>query len=225
MLTKRGKIFTSLLALALISVATGVYLTYFSSFLTIKNIRVNGLQLLSEERVLEVAQISIDSPLIELNSDQIANQLLQEKIIKEVEVRKGWPDTVVIEILERTPIALTDLNTGRYLVDETGLAFNRAGPNDVHPFVFAPNDAARGLAARVSRQLPNWLRPDVSLVESYDAKQAVVILNSGRRIIWGNEFKSQEKSAVLLVLLRTDEGDIDISTVEVPVLKLPSEAD
>ena len=88
----------------------------------------------------------------------------------------------------------------------------------------APNDAARGLAARVSRELPEWLRPEVSLVESYDGKRAVVILNSGRRIIWGDEFKTQEKSAVLLVLLRTDEGDIDISTAEVPVLKLPSEA-
>lgn len=224
MLTKRGKIFISLFAFVLLAAATGVYLSYFSNLLTIKNIRVNGLQLLSEERVLELAQINIDSPLIELNSDQITTQLLREKIIKAAEVRKGWPDSVVIEIVERSPIALTDLSSGRFLVDESGMAFNRAGPNDVHPFVYAPNDVARGLAARVSRELPEWLRPEVSLVESYDGKRAVVILNSGRRIIWGDEFKTQEKSSVLLVLLRTDEGDIDISTAEVPVLKLPSEA-
>jgi len=223
-LTKRGKIFISLFAFVLLAAATGVYLSYFSNLLTIKNIRVNGLQLLSEERVLELAQINIDSPLIELNSDQITTQLLREKIIKAAEVRKSWPDSVVIEIVERSPIALTDLSSGRFLVDEAGVAFNRAGPNDVHPFVYAPNDVARGLAARVSRELPEWLRPEVSLVESYDGKRAVVILNSGRRIIWGDEFKTQEKSSVLLVLLRTDEGDIDISTAEVPVLKLPSEA-
>ena len=48
-----------------------------------------------------------------------------------------------------------------------------------------------------------------------------MILNSGRKIVWGDEFKSQDKTAVLLVLLRTNEGDIDISTVEVPVLKVP----
>ena len=222
MLTKKGKLTVTLLFLLMIFAASGIYLSYFSSALKIKSIKVNGLERLSEQRVLELAQIKIDEPLIELDSELVMNQVLQEKLIKEVEVRKGWPNTVVIEIKERKPIALTDLTDGRYLVDETGVAFTRAGPNDVHLFVSAPTEAARGLAARVAKQLPEWLVSEVAIIESFDAKRATVILTSGRKIIWGDEFRTEEKSAVLLVLLRTVEGDIDISTVEVPVLKVPN---
>lgn len=225
MLTKKGKIFLTLLILVLLATAGAIYVSYFSNLLTVKNVRVNGIERLNEQRVLDLAQVEINSPLIELNPEIVANQILQEKLVKKVDVRKGWPDTLVIEIEERSPMALTDLIDGRYLVDETGVAFSRAGPDDVHLFVFAPNEAARGLAARVSRELPAWLHPEVSRVESYDAKRATVILNSGRRIVWGDEFKTDEKSSVLKVLLRTDEGDIDISTVEVPVLKTPAAQD
>lgn len=221
MLTKRGKLTIFLVFAILLLTAFSVYLAYFSSFLTIKNLKVNGIERLTEQSVLTLAQIDLNSPLIQLDSAAVSERVLVEKLVKEVEVRKGWPDTVVIEIVERSPIALTDLADGRYLVDETGVAFTRAGPDDVHLFVNAPNDAARGLAARVARVLPEWLRPEVSRVESFDAKRATVVMNSGRRIVWGDEYKFEDKSAVLKVLLRTDQGDIDISTVEVPVLKIP----
>lgn len=225
MLTKKGQIFLAFVIAVLLAAGVGVYLSYFSNLLTVKNIRVTGIERLSEQRVLDLALVQINSPLIELNSEAVANQILQEKLVKTVQVRKGWPDTVVVEIEERTPIAFADLRDGRYLVDEAGVTFSKADEADEYLLVFAPNDAARGLAARVSRELPEWLRSEVSQVESYDAKRATLVLNNGRKIVWGDEFKTKEKSSVLLVLLRTDEGDIDISTVEVPVLKTPAAQD
>lgn len=222
MITSRAKKLIVLFALILIIFGFGIYLSYFSSWLIIKNVTITGTQQLEQSEIRAVAQVPLNSPMIELNSEEIALRVRQIDTVKSVQVRKGWPNTVVIAIGERAPIALTDLADGRYLVDETGKAFRRAGPDDVYRFVFSPNDTARGLAARVAREMPDWLVLEINRIESYDAKRATIILNSGRKIIWGDEFQSQEKTAVLRVLLRIDEGDIDISTVEVPVLKLPT---
>lgn len=221
MITGRAKKLLFIFFIILVFTGIGIYLAYFSSWLLIRNVTVTGTERLSQDEVRSVAQIKLESPMVDLNSEEIISRIRQIDTVLNVEVRKGWPDSVVIAIEERVPIALTDLADGRYLVDETGKAFRRAGPADVHLFVFSPNETARGLAARVSREMPDWLVGDINRIESFDAKRATVILNSGRKIVWGDEFKSQDKTAVLLVLLRTNEGDIDISTVEVPVLKVP----
>lgn len=223
MLTSRGKRALLVLALLIIVGVFSIYAVYFSNWLIVKEINVTGLQRLTEEEVLAKANIELNAPLIELNAENKEAEILQITTVKTVEVRKGWPNKVVVAVQERSPIALTDLTDGRYLVDDTGRAFRRAGPDDVHPFVFAPTDSARGLAARVSRVIPDWIVSEVTRIESLDAKYAILVLNSGRRIIWGDESQADQKAAVLLALLRVEEGDIDISTVEVPVLKLPAE--
>jgi cell division protein FtsQ len=223
LITGRAKKLIFIIFTILVLSGVGIYLAYFSSWLVIRNVTVTGVQRLTQDEVRAVAQIQLASPMVDLDSEEIMLRIMQIDTVKNVEVRKGWPDSVIVVVEERVPIALTDLADGRYLVDETGKAFRRAGADDVYRFVFAPNEAARGLAARVAREMPDWLIADINRIESFDAKRATVILNSGRKIVWGDEFKSQDKTAVLLVLLRTDEGDIDISTVEVPVLKVPPE--
>lgn len=222
-MTTRGKKLVAFLVVILILTGLSVYGLFFSNWFLINKISITGQSRVSEAEILNSAQIELNTPLVELESELVVSRMLEIDSIKDVEVRKGWPNSVVIAIQERTPIALTDLSDGRYLVDETGKAFSRAGPDDVFRFVYAPNDAARGLAARVSTVLPDWLLADVLLVESFNGLSATVVLNSERRIIWGDEFKSNEKSAVLKVLLRTPEGDIDVSTPEIPVLKVPAE--
>lgn len=222
-MTARGRKVVTFLLIVTLLIGVGVYGLFFSNWFLVKSVNITGQVRVSDEEILQLAQIELNSPLIELQSEAAVSRLLEIESIKSVEVRKGWPNSVVIAIEERIPISLTDLSDGRYLVDETGKAFSRAGPADVFRFVYAPNDAARGLAARVSRVLPEWLTTDVQVVESFNGLSATVVLNSGRRIIWGDEFKSNEKSAVLKVLLRTPQGDIDVSTPEVPVLKVPTE--
>jgi cell division protein FtsQ len=222
-MTTRGKRLLIFLFLTMVIAGVGVYGFYFSNWLLIKNVSIAGNSRISEEQIRNQAQIQLDTPLIDLNSEEIITALLEINSVKEVEVRKGWPDSVVIVVREREPIALTDLSDGRYLVDETGKAFHRAGPDDVYRFVFAPNEPARGLAARVAASMPDYLTGEILRIESFNGRSATIILNNGRRIIWGDEFKSQDKAAVLRVLLRTDQGDVDVSTPEVPVLKAPAE--
>jgi cell division protein FtsQ len=224
-MTSRGRAVLALLFTAALIAGAGIYGFYFSNWLLIKNITVEGNSRASDEQIIDLAQIQLDTPLIDLNTEQIISSLIEIDSVKEIEVRKGWPDSVVIVVTERVPIALTDLTDGRYLVDDTGKAFHRAGPDDVYRFVFAPNDPARGLAARVANTVPEYLVSEISRVESFNGRSATIILNSGRRIVWGDEFKSADKASVLRVLLRTDEGDIDVSTPEVPVLKTPSEVE
>lgn len=222
-MTARGKKLVAVLIVILVLTGFSIYGLFFSNWFLVNKISITGQARVAEAEILQLAQIDLNTQLIELESEAVASRILEIDSIKNVEVRKGWPNSVVIAVEERTPIALTDLSDGRYLVDETGKAFSRAGPDDVFRFVYAPNDAARGLAARVSQVLPDWIIADVRIVESFNGLSATVVLNSDRKIIWGDEFKSNEKSAVLKVLLRTPQGDIDISTPEVPVLKVPTE--
>lgn len=222
-MTTRGKRLIFILIVLLLASGAVVYSLFFSNLFLINKVTVAGLGRINETELLQLADIELNTPLINLDSVAVASQISSLKTINTVEVRRGWPNTVAIVVSERVPIALTDLADGRYLVDEAGIAFTRAGPNDVYRFVTAPNNSARGLAARVARILPEWLIGEVALVESVNGVSATVILNSGRRINWGDELKPVDKAAVLRVLLRTAAGDIDVSTPEVPVINVPIE--
>jgi len=169
--------------------------------------------------ISETAQVSLNTQLLRVPTTTVVERLKTITQIGRAEVRRGWPSTLVIEISERTPIALTDIPEGRFLVDETGFPYLPAPAEANLPLVSGPDDASRASSVLVWQSFPDWLKAEVVITNTDNPNSIWFTLTSGRKVIWGDLTKAEEKSAVLKVLRRMAGSIYDVSTPEVPVVK------
>lgn len=209
--------FISVFLLAI--VATIIYIGWYSSFLTIKKVEVRGNQVVSTDSILELAQVKPNIQLLRVNISQTSERIKTISQIKAVDVRRGWPATLVIEVVERTPLAVTDIPEGRFLVDETGLAYQPVTPDINLPLIFGSDAQNRAIGVKAWQSYPDWLKTEVVSTTVENPNSIWFLLTSGRRVDWGNLEQANEKAAVLKVLRRMAASTYDVSTPEVPVVK------
>jgi cell division protein FtsQ len=68
-------------------------------------------------RVVAPARVPGDTTLLRLPSAEIAQRLEKEPWIAEAKVRRVFPDTVQIDVVERRPVAAVDARQELWLVD------------------------------------------------------------------------------------------------------------
>lgn len=208
-----------LVALLLAIFASITYLGWYSNFLVVKKVEVRGNQVVATDSILQLAQIQPNIQLLRVNINETSQRLMTISQIKKVDIRRGWPATLVIDVVERTALAITDIPEGRYLVDENGVAYQTVTPEANFPLIFGPDDLTRSIAIKAWQSFPTWLQSEVVSTTVDDPESIWFLLNSGRRVEWGNLEKPEEKAAVLKVLRRMAASNYDVSTPEVPVVK------
>ena len=100
-----------------------------SPYLAIKEIKVGGNMRVSRAEILEMAGVNIGDNLLEINAADIKKGVRVNPWVSEVNVSKKFPDRFNIEIKERRPVALINLDS-LYLVDENGTIFKKTSMGD-----------------------------------------------------------------------------------------------
>jgi cell division protein FtsQ len=123
------------LLLALISVITvlliGGYAHVMSTpYFSIREAHVRGVKELTEKDVLTLADLRPAQNLLAVNADVIRDRVGRNPWIKDVFVGRELPRRLVIEVRERTAIALLKKEDGLYLMDNEGLVFKKLETND-----------------------------------------------------------------------------------------------
>ena len=107
----------------------------------VKRVEVKGLDRMDSLTVYAVAldQHSMAMPLVDL--DKVRGQLLQYGWIEDARISRRWPDTLVVDIVERKPAAIWQNNQKLSLIDGTGVELERVDPNAIPdlPLVIGPN--------------------------------------------------------------------------------------
>lgn len=214
---RRRIIFVILLSAAITS--TVLYIGYYSNLLIIKKIDVRGANQVPVQLITDTAQISLNTQLLRVPTSIVVERLTTISQIGRAEVRRGWPSTLVIEVTERIPLALTDTPAGRFLVDASGIAYLPAPGDANFPLISGPDDASRAVSILAWQSFPDWLKAEVVITNTDNPNSIWFTLTSGRKVIWGDLTKAEEKSAVLKVLRRMAGSIYDVSTPEVPVVK------
>lgn len=210
-------IFSLILVLAISS--TLIYIGWYSNLLIVKNVEVRGNQVVATEIITETAQISLNTQLLRVPINNVVERLQTISQIGRAEVRRGWPSTLVIDVTERVPVALTDIPEGRFLVDESGFPYLLASTEVNLPLISGPDDPSRLLSISVWQSFPDWLKAEIVSINADDASSVSMLMTSGRKVIWGDVNQSSEKSAVLKVLRRMAGSTYDVSTPQVPVIR------
>ena len=141
--------------------------------------------------------------------------------VRSVDVSRQWPDSVLIEVTARTPVAAVDIDGHYHAMDSQGVLFRpyRRPPANL-PRVVTPADtqsSALAESARVIAALPANLSARVDHVQVLSIDRISLVLRSGQTAIWGNSSQSALKAEVLARLLTHPARVYDVSVPGQPV--------
>lgn len=112
---------------------------------TVKSVDVKGLKQMDSAPVYEIAagQKSMAMPLVDVHA--IRARLLQYGWVKDARVSRRFPDTLVIDIVERQPAALWQDKQQLALIDSEGVVLDRLPVNEMPdlPLLIGPGANAR----------------------------------------------------------------------------------
>jgi cell division protein FtsQ len=132
---RRGPLGRSLLALhgAAIVVIAGVVLwvgysrVMASRSLRVTRVEVRGGHFLSQGEVRELLGPAVGENILSLNIEDLKKRLRASPWVADAAVQRTLPDTLRVEIVERTPVALAEIDR-LYLMDDTGTLIELYGP-------------------------------------------------------------------------------------------------
>lgn len=217
-------LFFALLAAGVVAAAAWVLLG--SRLLVIRSVIVTGTHMVPRSEILAVASVPPGTPLIKVNTAQVAARVDTIRQLRSVRVTRSWPNQIVIAVRERTPaLAVTAPGGGYDLVDTDGVVLRwaasqpadlplylTADPSDPSPPAGSPRgDPGLRPAAAVFAELPARLRHEVSYVTAPGPDQVTFRLVSGVVVVWGGVEGAAAKAQELTVLMRTHAHYYDVS--------------
>jgi cell division protein FtsQ len=216
-------------ALALAGLAGfAAWALFGSQLLAVRSVVVLGTRLVPASEVLSVAGVEPGTPLIRVNTAQVAARVDTIRQVRSAQVTRSWPDRVVIVVRERTPaLAVPAPGGGFDLVDGTGVivlwAATRPGDLPVYPatapITLLRGDPDLGAAAAVLGELPTRLRSSVESVTAPSPDQVTLQLAGGITVVWGGTGQASVKSEELSLLMRTHSHYYDVSAQGTLVIK------
>jgi cell division protein FtsQ len=198
-----------------------------SSLLVVRSVQAAGTALVPRSGILRAAGIRIGTPLIRVNTGQVARRVEQIAQIQSARVTRDWPDRVTIVVRDRTP-ALAVAASGRYaLVDQSGVVVRwvAARPPGMPLLADPPagstaglrGDAAVRAAVTVLRQVPASLRRRIRAVRAPAADAVTLDLRGRIVVLWGGTDRSAAKAAELAALMRSHATNYDVSDPDTAV--------
>lgn len=220
------------LAGALTTVAVLAWLLFAGPVLAVRAVTVDGLVTLPAQRVREAAGIGSGTPLLRVDVGTAQARVARLPQVAKVEVTRDWPDSVVITVVERVPVAVVGEAGRRSLVDADGVLFDRVpggSPAGVVPLDVAapgPEDPATRAGVTAIAALPAAVREQVAAAAAGGPDDITLTLADGTVVRWGDASESRAKSAALVGLLEQirsgalgPAGTIDVSTPDAVVLR------
>ncbi|MCP2256967.1 cell division protein FtsQ [Streptoalloteichus tenebrarius] len=212
-----------LVAVGALAVLSALAVVYFSPLLGVREVQVAGVSVLSPDDVRSRAAIAEGTPLARLDAEGVSARVRELPRVASVEVRRSWPHTVVLQVVERTPVAVVKEPDGPKLVDGTGLAYaaapeGAAGLPELVVQRAAPDDPATAAGVRVLVSVPEKVRQEVLTVTARSPSDVRLTLSAGREVRWGGGADSERKAAVLAALLTRPGTVYDVSAPELPTV-------
>jgi cell division protein FtsQ len=108
----------------------GYIFTIGSSYFQIKEVIVNGCKEITEKEILSYAAIKPSQNLLAINLGTIARRIESNPWVKEVSIGREFPNRLIINLQERTAVALVKRDNGFNLLDVDGVVFKKHEKND-----------------------------------------------------------------------------------------------
>lgn len=220
-------------AAALLAAAALVGFLWAGPLLAVRTVRVDGAVTLPAEQVVEAAGVVVGTPLLQVDVDAATRRVAELPQVADVQVSRGWPASVVITVVERTPLAVVEEAGRRTLVDADGVLFDTITgpvPDGVVRLEVpdpGPGDPATEAALSAVAALPAEVRGRVvRATADAEGEEVALRLADGTSVAWGSGADAAEKAAALAALLQQIDagrldpaGTVDVSEPDAVVLR------
>jgi cell division protein FtsQ len=213
-----------LATVVLASVGVGLALVlYFTPAMSARNIVVTGTGTVSREEVLDAARVRPGTPLLQINTNQVADRVAAIRRVASARVQRQYPSALRITIVERVPLVVKDFPDGPHLFDRDGVDFATAPPPPALPYIDVANPGPSDPATKAALAVLTALRPEVAgqvgRIAAPSVSSITITLSDGRVVIWGSTDRAEEKAEKLAALLTQPGRTYDVSSPDLPTVK------
>ncbi|TMS54500.1 FtsQ-type POTRA domain-containing protein [Mycobacterium sp. DBP42] len=207
---------------SVVAVALGLVL-YFTPVMSVRNVAVNGVAAVPQEQVLAVAAVAPGTPLLQVDTDAVAERVATIRRVATVRVQREYPSTLRITVVERVPVVVKDYPDGPHLFDRDGVDFATEPPPPTLPYLDTdnpgPTDPATKAALEVMLALPPDVVAQVGRIAAPSVASIALTLTDGRVVVWGTNDRTEEKALKLAALLTQPGHTYDVSSPDLPTVK------
>jgi cell division protein FtsQ len=215
--TLRPVLLTGLVLVAVVLVA---WVVFFSTWLGMRHLDVEGLHRVTTHEVTAAVDIAPGTPLARVDLDAVQARVAAIPAVASATVHRSWPHGIVVRVTERRPVAAVHANGHWWLMDHTGVLFGSTQrPDPGRPVVEIGTGAGSetlGQVASILGLLPPFLAAETKQVTASSADSITLHLASGAEVRWGSASASGEKAAVLAALLQHKASFYDVSVPSQP---------
>lgn len=194
----------------------------FSPILALREIRVEGAVRLDPAVVAEAVSGQTGTPLALLDEGRLRRELGEFTLIRSYVTEIVPPGTLVIHIVERTPLGIVATSAGFDVLDAAGVVLDSlAGRPAGLPLLLVDGDGVEGTGFAAMTEVLLALPPEVlaqvdAITASTHDDVTLTLAGSGQRVVWGSASDSTHKAATLAALLAlfagSGPGEYDVSS-------------
>ncbi len=218
-LERRRRFVALFIFLSLIS--TAAYYTYNSTLWTVKSIVVIGNDNISYENLISISEISSETTLLKFPGSKTLKKIKKNPWVKNISFSRRLPGTLIVNIEEKTPIAVAKINDVYYLIDDDRRVITTISSNDDrYPLVEGLDLKEVRLGQRLSSkalkevieildELPMEIRETIEIVSIPKISKIALITDNNIEIVYGPAEEMRKKNRIIQKILDS-KGDIVI---------------
>lgn len=191
------------------AVALVVALAIYSPLLALKTITVDGNKLAGTDTVLATLQPMLGKPLPQVDENSVQKLLSALPQVSTATIEARPPQTLLVHIVERQPVALLKEGDSFLMVDPTGVVLGSA--TDQSTFALPLIDGGKAVIGNknftaitaVLAVLPTSVLGRLEHASASSPDAVELKLNDGKTVIWGNDSENELKAKALDALLNS----------------------
>ncbi|MBI5161908.1 MAG: FtsQ-type POTRA domain-containing protein [Micrococcales bacterium] len=194
----------------------------YSPLLALRRISVEGTSRLSASQLRGAVDGQLGTPLALLDEKRIGAELGAFPLIRSYSTEIVPPDSLLIRVVERQPVAALDSGAGFELVDPAGVAVasSLGRPAGIAALTLPPSQGVDGIAFRAMTRVLLTLPPDLlSRVDTVTARTAddvsFTVTGTGQIVEWGSADDPAAKAQTLTRMpewLAGQAGSFDVAS-------------
>ncbi len=184
----------------------------YSPLLALRDIRVDGTSRLDPAQIVDAVDGQLDVPLALLDDGRIRDELGEFTLIRSYTTELLPPGTLIIHIVERTPIGTIARGAEFDLVDPAGVVITSTPERTPGmPLITVAGDDVESAAFRSAAEVllalpPEFLAQVDAVTASTRDDVTLVLTGSNQRVEWGSAEGSDHKARVLAALVAIHAG-------------------
>ncbi|WP_411720843.1 FtsQ-type POTRA domain-containing protein [Mycetocola sp.] len=198
----------------------------YTPILSVRTIQVQGAERVSSDAIVADLSSQLGSPFPMVDESAIKAALVGYPLIESYSVEARPPSTLVIRLVERTPVGAVDTGDGFLLVDAAGVVVESGADRPgAYPLIAVDGGIdAEGFpsAAAVLRSLPSDLFARVDTVTATTKDDVRFTLRDAETtVVWGSAEEAPLKAYTLAALMKAQPGfaEYDVTSPDVAVVR------